>query len=251
MKKLFAAVLALLIPLFISPSAEAIFIADTYWGGTEVNVAGSPTTPTGDVIGGNFEVLGMDVTRSGGNITAVLSGPFFGPDALANTPGDLYISTTGLNFENPTSPPTYPFDKFTSAEGWNYYVSYRSTPTTALRPIGNFNAIQGTLNSALNAVTGPVGGGPGRINQALSGGLVPLQPEFAATVTLDTDLQTLTFFFPDLWPTETLGLHWTMLCGNDVIEVSTDPGTVPEPGTMLLAGCGLIALAAFRRKFKK
>jgi hypothetical protein len=250
MKKVLTAALALLIPLLISPSAEAIFIGDTYWGGTEVAVSGSPTTPTGDVIGANFEVLGMDVTRSGGNITVVLSGPFFAPGALANTPGDLYISTTGLSFENPTSPPTYPYDKFTTAEGWNYYVSYRSTPTTALRPLGG--TIQGTLNSALNAVTGPVGGGPGRINQALSGGLVPGDPEYAAIVTLDTTLETLTFFFPDLWPTETLGLHWTMLCGNDVVEVQVDGGQqVPEPGTMLLAGCGLIALAAFRRKFKK
>ena len=251
MKKVFAAVLALLIPLLISPSAEAVFIGDTYWGGTEVAVSGSPTTPTGDVIGGNFEVLGMDVTRSGGNITAVLSGPFFAPGALANTPGDLYISTTGLHFENPTSPPDYRFDKFTLAEGWNYYVSYRSTATTALRPLGG--TIQGTLNSALNAVTGPVGGGPGRINQALSGGLVPGDPEYAATVTLDTDLKTLTFFFPDLdaWAGAKLGFHWTMLCGNDVVEVEVGTPTVPEPGTMLLAGCGLIALAVFRRKFKK
>ncbi len=41
-------------------------------------------------------------------------------------------------------------------------------------------------------------------------------------------------------------LHWTMGCGNDVIEVTTSP--VPEPATILLLGAGLIGIAGFGRK---
>ena len=52
-----------------------------------------------------------------------------------------------------------------------------------------------------------------------------------------------------------LGVHWTMSCGNDVIEAFgkevKDIPPVPEPATMLLLGSGLIGLAFYRRKMKK
>lgn len=249
MKKLFTAALALLIPLLISPSAGALFIADTYYGGTTVQT-GVLTPLSVDVIGTGFDVAGMDVTRSGGNITVVLSGDFFTTLPLINTPGDLYISSTGWQTSDGIVGGHHPTDKFIASEGWNYYVSLSGH----LLHIGNFNAIQGTLNSTIDATSAPTGSN-GRINQALSGGVNPSDPLFidkTATVILPTLLNpTLTFTFPDLWPTNTLGLHWTMLCGNDVVEGEVPTTPTPEPGTMLLAGCGLIGLAVFRRKFKK
>jgi hypothetical protein len=247
MKKVFTAALALLIPLLIAPSAGAAFISDTYWGGTTVQ-SGVLTPLNQDVIGTGFDIVGMDVTRSGGNITVVLSGAFFAA-APINPLGDLYISTTGLNFENPSAP-NHPNDRFTSGEGWNWYVS---TEFGVLRPIGNFGAIVGTLGVALGG-TVPVAGSDGRINQALTGGVNPSDPtSYAATVSPNIPAGTLTYIFPDLdaWAGAKLGLHWTMLCGNDVVEVEVPTIPTPEPGTMLLAGCGLIALAVFRRKFKK
>ena len=47
------------------------------------------------------------------------------------------------------------------------------------------------------------------------------------------------------WNLEDLGFHWTMTCGNDVIEGGAP---VPEPATMLLLGAGLIGLAGLGRK---
>jgi hypothetical protein len=49
--------------------------------------------------------------------------------------------------------------------------------------------------------------------------------------------------------TESMNLHWTMSCGNDVLDLSTNP--VPEPGTLLLMAPGLAALWGFSRKRKR
>lgn len=44
-------------------------------------------------------------------------------------------------------------------------------------------------------------------------------------------------------------LHWTMNCGNDYLNHTSTPTSVPEPGTLILLGSGLIGLAwTMRRK---
>jgi hypothetical protein len=47
-------------------------------------------------------------------------------------------------------------------------------------------------------------------------------------------------------PPESFELHWTMSCGNDMLNLRTDP--VPEPGTFFLLAPGLAALWGFSRR---
>jgi len=51
-------------------------------------------------------------------------------------------------------------------------------------------------------------------------------------------------------PNGGIGLHWTMLCGNDEIDVRDDtPFTpVPEPATMVLLGMGVLGIALRARR---
>jgi len=256
MKKLFTAALVLLIPLLlISPSARAVFIDDsengatTYYGGTTVGIGGVGgvfTNLSQDVIGlSGFDVAGMEVTRSGGIVTVVITGNYINNPTTGM--GDLYISTTGWHTSD--AGPHHATDKFLGNEGWNYIVPF-SDPNLyhmAAFPTG----ITGSLFVPVTQTT-PTNS-DGRINQALRGGQLPGAVSAASVALVTGPNGTLTFIFQDPDPSAAaLAFHWTMDCGNDVIEGEvTTTTTTPEPGTMLLAGCGLIALAAFRRKFKK
>jgi len=48
------------------------------------------------------------------------------------------------------------------------------------------------------------------------------------------------------WDGDDLGLRWTMACSNDVIQGVYNP--IPEPGTLLLFGAGLLGLAGYGRR---
>jgi hypothetical protein len=230
-----------ILALFISSGAGALTINDTqgasgaYYGGTAVNYSSAY-----DVIGApSFSVDSLTATQANGTTRVVLSGYYFGTNYAKEISGlghigDLYISSTGWKVNKPDDHARY--DTFDENEGWDYVISYLNPQVYSL----NFEGI---------TMTGDEGGAwyGFRTGQAYQGGYGSFVN--SATASLDSSLKTLTFTFPYLGPIDAMGFHWTMACGNDVVEGGGTP--IPEPATMLLLGSGLLGIAGLRRKFKK
>ena len=87
-----------------------------------------------------------------------------------------------------------------------------------------------------------------RVDQAWSGGTGGYVG--AATYALSSAGLNIRFNTGNVDFADAVGFHWTMQYGNNVIEGKAN--AVPEPGTMILLGTGLIGLAGYgRKRFRK
>ena len=138
-------------------------------------------------------------------MTVKLVGTFFSSGGAWSSYnfGDLYISSTGWHVST-NDPPHFASDKFTAGEGWNYVVT-----------AGGVYALD--FNSIIMTDSTYTGNG-GRAYQAWRGGYGTFIEN--ATVTPPNSLQHtdfMSFTFDDAFLGNPLnvGLHWTMICGND------------------------------------
>lgn len=246
-----ALVCALILPVGVLAGTSVIDDSrdglNTYYGGT---ASGSAFTFQ-DVIPDTlryWDLTRMEVTDTGSKLQVKIVGPWFDQSDLYSlliNSGDLYISSTGWRVGNAEGSPHYPYDTFTSAEGWNYVVTGRWVDGS-----GIYRGYQGgvyTLDYGSLKMTDPTYAlAAGRLNQAYYGGWG--QAVGSATVTFNNTLgdESYMLYEFDKFLSGNIGLHWTMYCGNDVIEGEVT--LTPEPGTTLLLVLGLIGLCWCERR---
>jgi hypothetical protein len=212
--------------------------ANTYWGGTVIK-DGVPDEPDawGDVIAPTLveysvDMMSIDQSADKLTTTVTLTGNYFSylsQNAVAYAPGDLYISTSGWQVSS-NDGPHYATDKFNLSEGWDYAVSFLTGDVYLLNS-------DPTMTS---------GGRFYRADQAWRGGYDSAKSIADGTVSLTAT--SLTFTFPSIGGSSldpfSMGYHWTMQCGNDVVE-----GTpVPEPSTLFLMGSGLLGIVILGKR---
>jgi hypothetical protein len=210
----------LVVTLFTTGIGQAIVIDDRtgsaiYWGGKYVNIK-----PSGyrDVIGNRSAVDQMEVIVTGDIMTVKITGPYFYnyvhniKRARDAAPGDLYISSRGWKV---AGRPPYTKDIFEASEGWDYVVSFEKKKVYALR----FSDI--IMTSPLPYVTRY------RAHQAWRGGYGDYIADAAVALT-ETGL-TFIFNVRDMRLESKIGLHWTMKCGNDIIEGNAPIAPVAIP----------------------
>ncbi len=204
----FAVFLAVAAPLFTGVGQAAV-IDDRaggaiYWGGKYVKIKPSAYA---DVIGKRTEIDQMEVIMENDFMTVKITGRYFfnyvhnikrTRDAI---PGDLYISSQGWKV---SGTPPYAKDIFETSEGWDYVVSLEKKKVYMLK----FSDI--IMTSALPHSSRY------RAHQAWRGGYGDAVDDAVVSLT-DTGL-TFIFSVRNMRLQSEIGLHWTMKCGNDIVE---------------------------------
>jgi hypothetical protein len=240
-------------------SASATTVTDTY--------NGADGHGRGDVISDNgvhtYDVSGMDATLSGNQLTVTIHTNFAGhagidPQWTTNQTGigygDLFLSTGWT--PNGTSP--YDTDNAANGNHWTYAFSLddalnNSGGNGTVYALGAGNASNHNPDVLLSNHFINCGGGCIYRN----GQAVAVDTSLA-TATNDSGSWTVgngfvSFSFDttglNIDPSN-FGFHWTMYCGNDVIEGFSDATPVPEPEPfgLFLFGIGLVGLGAVRQR---
>ena len=247
-------------------------IADNFIGGRD---AGAAPIINRDVISEDlseaFNIDNMQVTidRAAGTIAVKIvtewhdpssNGTFNFGDGYDVQTGDLFISTNGWA---PFGAAPYVADDASNGEDWEYVfdTSNGSLYGGAFGISKSQDEMTGSLifsgdgsfayrdNQETRRSTGGTQSGIGAITWSTN---AENDADGIAYVIYSFALADIGIVDPS--SAINLGFHWTMTCGNDVIEggITSDGGgggggEVPEPGTLLLAGLGLVGLGLRRR----
>jgi PEP-CTERM motif len=236
MMKLLKLLVVVLSLLTMAGLSQAYTIMDTYIGENDHG--------RGDVIGnpGLFDISRMEVNYNSGTLTVDIFSRYLDNVGAYNTVlGDLFISNNGYTpdvenweFALVLGDPSNPIGGTASL--------YDTSPTT-----GTIRDAWVTNNLWVYRNGQEVQFVPNQNAPILATGTWSINRN--GTLSDEDDYLRFIIAYNDWGFTDTIGFHWAMTCGNDVIEGGAP---VPEPATMFLLGSGLIGLAGLgRRKFKK
>ncbi len=230
-----------------------ITITDDYIGG---NYGDSWDQNDGDVIASSRDIDSFDIDwmnviiNSDGDIEVTIQTDYL-EGYLGTNYGDLFISTDGWDPVG-TSGSGYTTDTYEYGEDWEFVLDTSHYNIYAVNE-GNIDLSNDvmTVGSSQYRTNQEVLYAPERGESALEsfsftpGGFIN-DTDTPRFISYDFNLSALGID----WEEDglDLGFHWAMTCANDVIEGGVSMAPVPEPGTMLLLGVGLLGLGAVGRK---
>ncbi|MCF8092154.1 MAG: PEP-CTERM sorting domain-containing protein [Desulfotignum sp.] len=224
-------------------------IEDSYIGG---NYAQEYAKNGGDVIAINsseFDIDLMNVTiETNGDVLVQIETQYL-DGTLGTTYGDLFVSINGWNPSGDSSS-GYSTDIYTTGESWEFALNTVS---------GNMFAVDedNIWLSDDEFYYDPYSWYRHDQEVVYNPGADEIFLPYSFGFVHNTDLGLIEYAFNLeafglTWEDELdLGFHWAMTCANDVIEGGIHKAAVPEPGTMLLLGLGIMGLGAVGRKKRR
>jgi hypothetical protein len=213
--------------------ASATLIQDTYWG--------SQNHGYGDRIGvSRYEVSGMEVEINNGFLDVQVFTNFDAAvDPYGINFGDLFISVDGWN---PFGDSPYTQDNASNGEDWEFVFDTSENMLFG----GDFSiALSDDLIDSRYIFRN------GQEVQRKAGGIAYAGSSVDLSNVGYGGFLSYSISLDDLGFTgdgDSIGLKWGMTCANDTIEGAM---SVPESGSMIILGAGLLGLGATVRRRKK